>query len=454
MKSARLILTLVIVLVLARRASALDQKPLCNAELVQSADLIVVGVAAKENGKMVIHVSEVLKGKHTELVALRGVTVDMGDVVIKEGHEGVYFLTKDGAGYAPFHFDSYKGMDHVKAVRAAIAILADPGPFLDVAKSPENVDTIYVLSAGFGRWSISSKEISSLQESWQGWRLYEEGPWDEKRVVTLQCATDASNGFTVGVASAEPKGALSECLKYRLLINYQWPTARQSLPPRFAVTLDARLPERVGSATAEKAMSYLRDRLSSADPEIVLAALLALAKMRDRDAVPHVLSLLEHKDERVRIKAIEFLGWSRDERTVKPLHSLLDAKAPHYHKYYAISDSAARSLEQIGSAESLPHLERAACYGVERAANAVCALGRQESFEIMLNGLRDNPPQCSSIDTACTGLYADPIGVQNLGCMTKKRQRQPPASREFPNGSPGGLKTRRNSKLSSRWNKR
>jgi len=40
MKSARLILTLVIVLALALRASALDQMPACNAELVQRADLI------------------------------------------------------------------------------------------------------------------------------------------------------------------------------------------------------------------------------------------------------------------------------------------------------------------------------------------------------------------------------------------------------------------------------
>jgi hypothetical protein len=385
---------------LGQQASALDYAPVCNAESVQNADLIVVGVAAKEDGKMVIHVFEVLKGRRTDLVALGGVEVGMGDVVIKEGNKGVYLLAKYGAGYVPSNFDSYKTMNHVEAVRAAIAMLVNPGQFLDEKKSPENADIIYVLGAGFGRWSISSKEIPSLPEYWRGWRLYEEAPWGEKHVVTLQCTTDTNHGFKVSVASAEPKDALSECLKYRLmLMNFNWPTVRRSLPPRFAVTLDARLPERVGSATAEKAMSYLRDRLRSADREIVLAAILALAKMRDRDAVPRVLSLLKHEDERVRIKAIEFLGWSRDERAVKPLHSLLDAKAPHYPNYYAVCDSAARALEQIGSAESLPHLEQAACHGVERAANAVSTLGRQESFEIMLKALRDNPSQCASLDS-------------------------------------------------------
>ena len=39
-----------------------------------------------------------------------------------------------------------------------------------------------------------------------------------------------------------------------------------------------------------------------------LAALLALARMRDQDASLHVLPLLEHKDARVKVKAIEFLA--------------------------------------------------------------------------------------------------------------------------------------------------
>jgi len=172
------------------------------------------------------------------------------------------------------------------------------------------------------------------------------------------------------------------------------------LPPRFSVTLDARLPERVGSATAGKAAAYLRDQLTSADSEVVLAALAALAKMRDRDAVPCVLSLLEHKDQRVVVKAIDFLGWSRDEQATKPLCSLLDAKAPQYPEDHAVANVAARALGRIGCPKSLPHLERAACHGVDWAMSAVQTMGTEKSFEILLIGLQNNPPQCAQIDYA------------------------------------------------------
>ena len=143
-----------------------------------------------------------------------------------------------------------------------------------------------------------------------------------------------------------------------------------------------------------------RDRLRSADSEIVLAALVALATMRDRDAVPRVLPLLTHKEVRVRIKAIEFLGWSRDERAVDPLAEILDVNAPHYPERHALANAAATALGQIGCVEILPRLERAACQGVERATYAVGHLGGEASFDILLSALERNPQRCAAIDSA------------------------------------------------------
>ena len=113
-----------------------------------------------------------------------------------------------------------------------------------------------------------------------------------------------------------------------------------------------------------------------------MAALLALAKMRDLDAVPHVLPLWENKNQRVKVQAIQFLGWSRDERAVIPLGEVLEATAAHYPNDHLISDTAAEALGKLGRKESLPHLERAAGYGVQRAREAVGT---------MLTVLEENP---------------------------------------------------------------
>jgi hypothetical protein len=374
-------------------------------DLVQRADLIVVGTAAVEGGKMVVRVSEVLKGEDTDPVVLSGRYVGpFNKLVIKPGDEGIYSLAKYKDGYRPFDWECFKSAKHVKAVRAAIGMVRDPGPFLDDENFSEDLDLIYVLGEKFGQLSIVSEEIPSLNTSWTACRVYTTLPWEDKRLVTVRFATDANRGNRVRVTSEEPQCALSAWLKYRQLVSYKWPTARDSLPPRFAVTFDARRPQCVGSATVDEALSYLRDRLTSADSEVVLAALLALAKMRDLDACPLVLPLLEHKDERVVVNAIDFLGSSRCRQATKPLCSLLHAKAPHYPEDHAVANAAARSLQRIGGPTTLPHLERAACHGVEWAMSAVGAIGTEESFEILLKGLESNPPRCASIDYALYGL--------------------------------------------------
>ncbi|QDT88590.1 HEAT repeat domain-containing protein [Gimesia algae] len=397
MSAIRLILLLLCVPAMA--SAAYDAAPWPTPKLVQFADIIVVGVATTERNKTVIHISEVLKGNPLKRIVLSRVNVGIYDeVAIKPGNRGVFLLRKDGLDYAPFALGSYKTVDHLKAVREAIEMVADPGRFLDVSQFPESSDFIYVLAEQFTGWNVTSKEIPSLE--WMGPPFYEVAPWKERGVVTLQCAADPQNGFKVRVIAAKPQGALSTCLTHYLLIGYKSPYARRVLKPRFSVTLDARLPERVGTATAKEAMWYLRNRLTSTDSQIVKDALQALARMRDLEAVPQALLLLKHPDEQVRVQAIQFLGWSRDVRAVDPLGVLLKSMAPRYPKAHAISDAAARALGKIGHKKSLPILERASSYGVQRAIEAIGSLGDTSSFETMLTALTENPSTCAPIDFA------------------------------------------------------
>jgi len=194
MKPTQGIFTLLCLLSLPSQAVAFDEGPWPTPKLVRFADLIVVGMAAEERGKMFIGVSTVLKGEKTERVALSRVEAGIyRDVVIKPGNKGI----------------------------------------------------IYVLNERFTGWSVTSKEVASF--TWRGPSFHEVAPWQEKGGVALQCRANSLDAFKVSVTSAEPKGDLSECLKHHLLIAFKGLHTRQTLPPNFTVTLNARLPERAGS---------------------------------------------------------------------------------------------------------------------------------------------------------------------------------------------------------------
>ena len=364
-------------------------------ELVQKSDIIVVGVATNEKGKIVVSVSEVLKGENADQLVLTSTQIGFGDVVTPTGKKGIHFLRIQGPGYAPFHPSCYKTMEEVEAVKAVLVMFADPGPYMDLKQKSENPDIVFVLGEVFAGWSVSSKEVPSLTESMTRFadKYYEAAPWVDDLVVTLECEADI-NGV-VRVTSAQPAGPLAQFFEERLLTASRWSYVKNALKPQFRVTLDACIPRKVGSANCADAVQYLRGRLKSADPNIVASALLALAKMRDRCAVPSVIPLLQHKEREVQVKAIQFLGWSRSKLAAKSLCEMLDAGMGGYPKNHDISDAVAVSLKQIDAEESLPALERAACQGVQRAIEAVGAIGRTESFELMLEAARRDPRRCA-----------------------------------------------------------
>ena len=371
-----------------------------TAELVQKSDLIVVGVATGEKDTILLRVSEVLKGDKAEELVLTSTQIGMGDVVTPIGKKGIHFLRRHDAGYAPFHPSCYKNMAELKTVKTVLGMFADPGRYLDLKRHPENPDIVFVLGDVFSGWRVTSKDIPSLEKSMTRFadKYYEAAPWVNDLAVTLECRTDTDG--LVKITSAQPDGPLAQFLERRLLTASRWPYVRTALKPRFSVTLDARIPKRVGSATCTDATSYLRGRLKSTDSGIVVVALYALAKMRDSGAVPLVIPLLQHKDRKVQVEAIRFLGWSRSKLAAKPLCEMLDANAGEYPKNHDVSDSVAVSLKQIAIAESLPSLERAACQGVQRAIEAIGAIGRTESFKVMLEAAKRDPRRCAHMVNA------------------------------------------------------
>jgi hypothetical protein len=84
MKATQRIAAPLFALALGLQAVAEDPARWPTPKLVQFADLVVVGTAAKEQGGMVIRVAEVLKGPETQVVALSTVALDpFGDAAIK-----------------------------------------------------------------------------------------------------------------------------------------------------------------------------------------------------------------------------------------------------------------------------------------------------------------------------------------------------------------------------------
>ena len=398
MKTARLLLILAIAVAFPSPAAAKKWKMLSTPELVQASDLIAVGIAARDKGEVIVRVSEILKGDKPERIVLNRTHVKV-DEVIPVGKEGGLFLVREGTGYQPFHPSCYKSMAGLKEVKAVLGMFADPGPYLNLDRVPENPDIVYVLGEVFSGWRVVSKDIPPLGEFMRfAEKYYEAGPWVHGLTVTLECETGADG--TLRVTSARPGGPLAEFFERRMLIASRWPYVKAVLKPRFRVTLDTSIPESVGSASSTGAVRYLRGRLRSTNPDVVDAALLALAKMRDGDAVPLVVPLLGHKDRRIQVRAVEFLGWSRSKAAAEPLMELLDAEAAGYPKNHDLSNAAAISLGRIGTAESVLCLERAACHGVERAIEAVGAIGRTESFEILLKAAKHDPQRCAYMDYA------------------------------------------------------
>lgn len=272
---------------------------------------------------------------------------------------------------------------------------------MNLSKHTEHPDYAHALGSIFAGYRISSEEVPSLGQSMQRFAqaYYEVAPWKDKAVVVLKCQYDSARKPALTIESARPPGPLAEHLRSRLVIASQWDYVKESLPGRFAITLDARRPGKCGNLSAEDAVAYLRARVKSKNAEVVHAAILALAKMRDEDAVGLVLDLLSADDLQTRLRAVRFLGWSRDTNASHPLCRLLETlDRPDDHR---LADEIGVALLSIADMSSVPALEQATRRGFQRAAEALGAIGREKSFTVLLD-VGESDPGMYGIET---GLY-------------------------------------------------
>ncbi len=389
--AAELVVGIVALLVPIAEVSADTYAPLSLPELIEIADLVVVGEAQGQGDVLVVRAKEVLKGPSAEVFPARG-RFGMGRCAFKSGSKGVFFLRKSKRKiYFAFHPACFQKPEKEDYIRTLFEMIRDPGPYVDLKRHPENPDFVHILGSAFAGYRISSKEVSELPVKMRNFavRYYEVVPWNEKRAVVLRCTYDPDRGPSLVVESASPQGKLAAFLGRRLRTASNWEYVRAILKPRFAVKLDTRWPSRVGSLSVEKAVAYLRGRLGSTDREVIRAALLALGKMRDLESVPLAIRLIDHVDTPVATVAVKFLQWARDERAVAPLCRVLDRAKPDDagDRQRAMVSACTKALMYVRHAEAVPSLESLVDRGLG-GCWAFIALGRvgaKSSFDVLLN---------------------------------------------------------------------
>jgi len=279
-------------------------------ELIEMADLVVVGQAEEKDGQWVIVAQEVLKGPAGKEFPAN-LRFGMGDWIMASKDPAVYFLKRTGGAYHVFNPGCLESLQKIDEIKAVLDMFRDPAPYIDLARHPENADFVYVLGSVFSGYEVSCPEIPRFAKIVRdnfAVDYYEEIPWGGKGEVVLDCTFDRGRKPALRVESVRPPGELADFFSKRVLTASRWGYSIPLLKPRFTITIDARWPERVGSLKSADAAAYLRQRLESAEPGVVKAALLALTKLRDQEAVPLAVKLLAHDQAEVAQTAIRFLG--------------------------------------------------------------------------------------------------------------------------------------------------
>jgi hypothetical protein len=388
----QLLLSAVLLGVAGTPASGHVVVPLSMPEQVKKSDIIVVGTARREDDRFIVHVLEEVKGQAGGHASLTNSDSDFWRVPIPVGETNIYLLQRSGKGWhsAP-HQSCIVSTTELQRVETVLNMYADPGPYLAAKQYQEDPDLVYIIGEQFSGWRVTSEEIPELNDIFATFsrKYHETWPWTNRAKARLSCKTDTN--AVLQIVSARPAGPLADFLTTRMHSAARSSRVKQLLKPQFSVTLDTRVPETVGTATSNGALSYLGQQLCSDNAEIVIAALLALAKMRDTGSVRLVIPLLKREDKDVRVAAVKFLGWTRSKLAAKTLCELLDAESKRYPKEHDICNRTAVALKCIGAPESVDCLERAACLGMSRAIEAVASVGNSESFEVLLRSAKRDP---------------------------------------------------------------
>lgn len=301
----RILMAAALLVLLQESATYADRfVPLNLAQLVEQADQIVVGEAVIDEDFSVVRVSRVLKGKPAKKITT--VNRVKSTRVFKNGDQGVFFLKQSGdGGVFPFHPRSYVPSKLLPQVEILLSMKKDPAPYVNLEKYPESENIVYMLGTLFSGFQVTCREFPRLESAFSIKLYYEYVPWNDKSLVVLKGDVSKENKAIVRIETAPPKSPLAEFYRDNLA---GFANRLNGVTGPYTLTVDARLPKRVGSLKTTEAIAYLRTRLTSTNPRVVAQAILALAKTRDLDSLDTVWKLVGHKDPSVHWAAEKFVA--------------------------------------------------------------------------------------------------------------------------------------------------
>ena len=301
MKANRLFLALLFLLSLAGNCPATSYKRFTTSELIDACDAIVVGrFTSVTPAEQTVTVIETLKGRPP----WRFKSKMPPDERLPDSQQAYVLLLRERHGrHEIFHPGCLLPDSTKTAVAMLLDLRRDPSPVLDLNKVPVTPDTVHTVGSVFKgftaqsgpyRWLVFRDHIEDF------WRWI---PWEDKVAVSLEGTVDSSGHATVRIKSAPAGSQLAEFMKGYLERSANGPNG--VIKP-YWVKVDARIPTQVGHLSQMKALGYLRERLRSDDPRVVIEAIKALARMRDLESL-EIVRPLSHEDEPVARYANEFV---------------------------------------------------------------------------------------------------------------------------------------------------
>lgn len=389
------IIFVLIIFSISKITQAHDWSPLSNVQLVQYADLIICGKVIEKKGHIYIKIKEVLKGSNLKKIELKQ-RFTYSSKKLVENQKGIFFLQKHSREnvFVPFHPNSVKDLSHYDKIKEAIDIWSNPATFLNIQMHPENNEINYVLGEFYSSWKITCPQVPHFAAALKNYyiKIYKEVPWKEKTIVVLTIIIKDND--TIHFISNQPKSKLSAVFQKRVKKSYELYTKKEILPKKFKITINHQYSENEKTIYLQ-VLKYLRTRLTSNSPEIVISALHAIGKLGDPKSIPDVLPLLNHTNIDVKKAAVQFLGWSKDVSVIDSLGMILEKESYLYPKKHDLLNKTALALKSINHPTCLPYLEKASKYGIQRAIESLGAIGNNYSVDVLVQAMSNNLDCCS-----------------------------------------------------------
>ena len=251
-------------------------------ELVE-AEIIVIGTAGPDITKSAnefskiheIHIEETLKGNVGAAPLSLSPAVKLS-IQFQGGDRGIFFLHRYPNGKVGLI--RFERSDKIEHTRTLMQMRKDPGKFRDLLNQSPHADYNYTLGSVFSVYEVDCPGFPQVAS------IGKNIPWGDEVKVILDAKPGPRGQFVLKVHSSNPKGPLTTYLVEQIKPYVQFPTSNRVTGP-FTLTVDPRLPQKVGTMAIEEAKIYLRSQLSSNDDSIFGSAMVALTKMRDRGSI-------------------------------------------------------------------------------------------------------------------------------------------------------------------------